>query len=76
MAIPSSSACPDRLIVAGISRAEPRELRRYRQFYLTYPQIRETLTPEFGTTLLAANDGFTNNRESPTPEFGSPPAMS
>ena len=24
-----------------------RELRRYRQFYIVYPQIRETLTPEF-----------------------------
>ena len=37
----------DRLILAGVSRAEARELRRYRQFYLTYPQIRESLTPEF-----------------------------
>jgi predicted nuclease of restriction endonuclease-like (RecB) superfamily len=58
-----------RLIVAGISRAEPRELRRYRQFYLTYPQIRESLPPEFATTLLAQT-GFTGNRESATPELG------
>jgi hypothetical protein len=59
----------DRLIVAGVSRAEARELRRYRQFYLTYPQIRESLPPEFATTLLAQT-GFTGNRESATPELG------
>jgi len=27
----------DRLVQAGVSRAEARELRRYRQFYLTDP---------------------------------------
>ncbi len=31
----------------GVSRAEVRELRRYRQFYQAYPQIRDSLTPEF-----------------------------
>jgi len=35
-----------RLIQAGVSRSEARELRRYRSFYLAYPQIRESLTPE------------------------------
>ena len=30
-----------RLTENGVSRAEERELRRYRQFYHTYPQIRE-----------------------------------
>jgi predicted nuclease of restriction endonuclease-like (RecB) superfamily len=30
----------------GVVRSEERELRRYRQFYQTYPQIRETLPPE------------------------------
>ena len=30
----------------GLKRMDVRELRRYRQFYLVYPQIRETLTPE------------------------------
>ena len=59
----------ERLAAAGVSRAEARELRRYRQFYLIYPQIRETLTPEFGITLLPQTN-LTNNRESPTPEFG------
>lgn len=29
-----------------VARTEERELRRYRQFYQTYPQIRETLPPE------------------------------
>ena len=29
----------DRLIQAGVSRAEARELRRYRQFYLTTPKL-------------------------------------
>jgi hypothetical protein len=29
-----------------MSRAEPRELRRYRQFYLVYSRIWESLTPE------------------------------
>jgi hypothetical protein len=42
----------DRLIQAGVSRAEARELRRYRQFYLTYPQIRESLSPELARTLM------------------------
>ncbi len=35
-----------RLHEAGVSRSEERELRRYRQFYQTYPQIRESVTPE------------------------------
>ena len=34
------------LCTAGLKRMEVRELRRYGQFYLVYPQIRETLTPE------------------------------
>ena len=29
-----------------ISRTEARELRRYRQFYQIYPQIRETVSPK------------------------------
>lgn len=31
----------------NVSRSEERELRRYRQFYQVYPQIRETLPPDF-----------------------------
>jgi len=58
-----------RLRQAGVSRAEARELRRYRQFYLTYPQIRESLTPEFARALLRQMDA-SSNRESLTPKFG------
>ena len=36
----------------GVSRTEERELRRYRQFYQTYPQIRESLTPELAKRLV------------------------
>ena len=46
----------DRLIPAGVSRAEARELRRYRQLYLTYPQIRDSSTPKLG---VAASDVLT-----------------
>ena len=38
----------NRLHELGIKRVYERELRRYRQFYLTYGQIRESLPPEFG----------------------------
>ena len=37
----------DRLKARGVPRTDGRELRRYRLFYLTYPQIRESLPPEF-----------------------------
>ena len=30
-----------------LKRIDERELRRYRQFYMVYPQIRETLSPEW-----------------------------
>jgi predicted nuclease of restriction endonuclease-like (RecB) superfamily len=59
----------DRLRQAGVSRAEARELRRYRQFYLTYPQIRESLTPELAGRLLPQRSAA-NNRESLTPQLG------
>ena len=35
----------------GLGRTDERELRRYNQFFLTYPQIRESLTPEFQKAL-------------------------
>jgi predicted nuclease of restriction endonuclease-like (RecB) superfamily len=44
------------LLQAGVSRAETRELRRYRQFYTTYPQIRDSLTPELKAKLLPYAD--------------------
>lgn len=41
----------ERLENDGLQRMDERELRRYRAFYLTYPQIRETLSPEFAFAL-------------------------
>ncbi|MFN0314598.1 MAG: YhcG family protein [Burkholderiales bacterium] len=43
----------ERLLNAGLERIDERELRRYRLFYLTYPGIRESLTPEFVPLLPA-----------------------
>lgn len=40
----------------GISRADVRELRRYKQFYQVYSQIREALSPEFILPLLKTGD--------------------
>ena len=36
-----------RLAAAGLKRVDARELRRFRLFYSVYPQIRETLPPEW-----------------------------
>lgn len=36
-----------RLRETTIPRTDERELRRFRQFYLAYPQIRDTVSPEF-----------------------------
>ena len=58
-----------RLMQAGVSRAEVRELRRYRQFYQTYPQIRESVTPELGKTLLSL-PGVGHIRDPVTPKLG------
>lgn len=45
----------ERLSQQGMPRVVARELRRYRQLYVTYPQIRESLTPEL-RNLLPHND--------------------
>jgi predicted nuclease of restriction endonuclease-like (RecB) superfamily len=59
-----------RLVQDGVSRAEERELRRYRQFYQTYPQIREALAPELHKSLGLLALGKTDPiREPVTPEF-------
>ena len=50
-----------RLQQAGLKRIEARELRRYRQFYMTYPQIRETLSARLPGLQI---------RETPSPESG------
>lgn len=59
------------LILRGVSRCDRRELYRYRQFYLTYPQIVETLPPQFASQLGGAAAALTGgNRivESATPQ--------
>jgi hypothetical protein len=59
-----------RLVRDGVSRAEERELRRYRQFCQTYPKIREALSPESRksfSSLMIGPDG--PNRETASPEF-------
>ena len=58
----------ERLHQSGMKRADPRELRMYRQFYLTYPQLREALTPE-AQAMLPAIEELVPIRESVTPEL-------
>lgn len=57
------------LIQKGVSRCDRRELYRCRQFYLTYPQIVETLSPQLASTLPAPTAAG-NNRESLIPKLG------
>jgi predicted nuclease of restriction endonuclease-like (RecB) superfamily len=60
-----------RLTENSVSRAEERELRRYRQFYQTYAQIREALTPELRKHLTPpAITPSVPIRESAPPESG------
>jgi predicted nuclease of restriction endonuclease-like (RecB) superfamily len=55
----------------GVSRCEARELRRYRLFYQLYPQIWESLTPEFRNLLSGKTLSLkTPIRESLTPISG------
>ncbi len=57
----------------GVSRCDRRELYRYRTFYLAYPGIVESLTPQFGRRAVAAgrlrSAGQTAIVESLTPEL-------
>jgi predicted nuclease of restriction endonuclease-like (RecB) superfamily len=62
----------ERLMQAGVSRSEARELRRYRKFYLTYPSIRESLSPELINKLLPFATAV-NFRESLSPGSGVAP---
>ena len=72
-----------RLRSQGLERMDERELRRYRLFYMTYPGIWETLSPEFKSLLpveiwssLSAHstpDALDrSNRESSSSEMGVP----
>ncbi|MFH1830385.1 MAG: PDDEXK nuclease domain-containing protein [Pseudomonadota bacterium] len=60
-----------RLGKLNIPRTNQRELRRYRQFYLVYPQIGEPVTPRL-KTYLPKQSHFIKKRESVTPKFTSP----
>lgn len=59
----------------GVSRCDRRERYCYRQFYLAYPQIVETLSPQLATTLLPQTDAGTNGSHG-LPNWASPPAKS
>ncbi len=59
----------ERLRNEGMSRVETRELRRYRQFYLVYSRIWESLTPELRKLLPAAGPPISEIRGSTTPEL-------
>ncbi|HWM68399.1 MAG TPA: PDDEXK nuclease domain-containing protein [Steroidobacteraceae bacterium] len=59
----------DRLQHVGMSRVEPRELRRYRQFYLAYSRIWESLTPELRRLSSDIGLPVPEIRDSATPEF-------
>lgn len=53
---------------AGLRRIDARELRRFRQFYGAYPQIREAVTPVLAGLPAAQRIGLPEIRESVTPE--------
>lgn len=53
----------------GLKRCDVRELRRYRQFYVVYSQIRETLTPEFRKMLPVREKRERPNRETLSPDL-------
>ncbi len=53
----------------GVSRCDRRELYRYRQLYLTYPQIVEAVPPQLEPYLLGPPPGSGSIVESMTPRF-------
>jgi hypothetical protein len=57
----------NRLSERGVPRADVRELRRYRLFVLTYPQIRNALTPDL-VRVLPARQAGEEIRETVSPE--------
>jgi hypothetical protein len=56
---------------AGLRRIDARELRRFRQFYDAYPQIREAVNPVLAALPVAQRFGRAEIRESVTPESAS-----
>lgn len=55
----------ERLQSKGMQRVEARELRRYRQFYVVYPQIRETVSPKLAEKLPALPTSIIRETVSP-----------
>jgi predicted nuclease of restriction endonuclease-like (RecB) superfamily len=60
----------ERLKQMDVPRSDERELRRFRHFYLSYPQIRDAVSPEFGELSLHAE-----KRDSASPESGLPATL-
>jgi len=58
-----------RLKKTGIRGMGDRDLRIYRQFYITYPEIRESLTPEFRSLITSKNVQLPKIRGSVTAKF-------
>jgi predicted nuclease of restriction endonuclease-like (RecB) superfamily len=46
----------EELVAHGVSRADRRELYRYRTFYRTYPEIVESLSPQFQRMMAGARE--------------------
>jgi predicted nuclease of restriction endonuclease-like (RecB) superfamily len=59
------SKLAERLQRKNIPRADERELRRFRQFYLAYPQIRDAVSPKFREPSY-----LPEKRDSASPESG------
>lgn len=58
----------------GLPRCDKRELYRYRQFYLTYPDIVESLSPQLQkTALLLAPSSVNEIVETLSPQSKKPP---
>ena len=67
----------DKLAQEGVRRAEARELRRYRLFYQTYPDIWETVSPEFKNLIPVAVNRTIGDTVSPeSPKVPTPPLLS
>lgn len=59
----------EQLVTSGLKRMDIRELRRFRQFYTTYHQIRETVSPEFIGLSIGKKIDMFQIRETLSPEF-------
>lgn len=59
----------EKLSQTSLKRMDARELRRFRQFYLCYPQIRETLSPILATLPLASKISLPEIWETVSPKL-------